>query len=187
MGCDGSWRRRRPPSHRAPGPPGSDRTMTLGGSPPVGAATIPGRRGARSSCSSRCAGHRSSTRATRSGCRRSPSRASVCAIRSGSATGRRIPVGTGAARRCSGRASVNGGFTGPEVEPWLPMGDAARCNVADQREDPGSVLHLCRDLIALRRARADLRQGSLSVDLLLSGPLGLGSGRRDRRSGEPHR
>ena len=54
---------------------------------------------------------------------------------------------------------ANGGFTLPGVEPWLPMGDAARCNVADQREDPGSILHLCRDLIALRRTRADLRRG----------------------------
>jgi alpha-glucosidase len=54
---------------------------------------------------------------------------------------------------------ANGGFTLPGVEPWLPMGDAARCNVADQREDAGSILHLCRDLMALRRTRADLRRG----------------------------
>ncbi len=53
-----------------------------------------------------------------------------------------------------------GGFTLPGVEPWLPTGDAATCNVADQREDPGSVLHLCRDLIALRRSRPDLRAGA---------------------------
>jgi glycosidase len=39
------------------------------------------------------------------------------------------------------------------------MGDAAARNVAEQREDPGSMLHLCRDLIALRRGRADLHSG----------------------------
>ena len=39
----------------------------------------------------------------------------------------------------------------PGVEPWLPFGDAAACNVAAQREDPDSTLHLVRDLIALRR------------------------------------
>jgi alpha-glucosidase len=52
-----------------------------------------------------------------------------------------------------------GGFTRPGVEPWLPMGDAATRNVADQREDPDSILLLCRDLIALRRDREDLRSG----------------------------
>jgi glycosidase len=39
------------------------------------------------------------------------------------------------------------------------MGDAATRNVADQREDPDSILLLCRDLIALRRDREDLRSG----------------------------
>jgi alpha-glucosidase len=53
----------------------------------------------------------------------------------------------------------DGGFTSAGVEPWLPMGDAAARNVADQREDPGSILHLCRDLIALRRDREDLHSG----------------------------
>ncbi|HYY09070.1 MAG TPA: alpha-amylase family glycosyl hydrolase, partial [Actinomycetota bacterium] len=58
-----------------------------------------------------------------------------------------------------------GSFTRDGVEPWLPMGDAAARNVADQREDPGSFLHLCRDLIALRREREDLRSGdSTSVE-----------------------
>ena len=53
-----------------------------------------------------------------------------------------------------------GGFSRDGVEPWLPMGDAGTRNVADQREDPGSMLHLCRDLIALRRERPDLRSGA---------------------------
>jgi alpha-glucosidase len=48
-----------------------------------------------------------------------------------------------------------GGFTAGE--PWLPMGDAEACNVEDQTADPGSVLHMCRELIALRRSRPALR------------------------------
>ncbi|MGH2635954.1 MAG: alpha-amylase family glycosyl hydrolase [Actinomycetota bacterium] len=52
------------------------------------------------------------------------------------------------------------GFTSPGVRPWLPFGDAATCNVADQRADPDSTLNLCRDLIALRRRTADLRAGA---------------------------
>jgi alpha-glucosidase len=52
------------------------------------------------------------------------------------------------------------GFTAAGVEPWLPLGDAAARNVADQRDDPGSVLHLVRDLIALRRAETDLVRGA---------------------------
>ncbi|GAB2576277.1 alpha-amylase family glycosyl hydrolase [Streptomyces capparidis] len=41
-----------------------------------------------------------------------------------------------------------GGFT--TGEPWLPLGDTSR-NVADQLADPGSVLHLTRRLIALKK------------------------------------
>jgi alpha-glucosidase len=52
------------------------------------------------------------------------------------------------------------GFTKPGIEPWLPFGDASACNVDDQRKDPGSILHLCRDLIALRASEADLRSGA---------------------------
>jgi alpha-glucosidase len=48
-------------------------------------------------------------------------------------------------------ASPSAGFTAEGVTPWLPFGDNARRNVAAQRDDPGSTLHLCRDLIALRR------------------------------------
>jgi alpha-glucosidase len=50
-----------------------------------------------------------------------------------------------------------GGFT--TGEPWLPVGDAGACNVEEQEGDPGSVLRLCRDLIALRRDRPALRSG----------------------------
>ena len=48
--------------------------------------------------------------------------------------------------------SPSAGFTAEGVMPWLPYGDNARRNVADQREDPDSTLRLCRDLLALRRA-----------------------------------
>ena len=53
-----------------------------------------------------------------------------------------------------------GGFTTADATPWLPFGDLAACNVAAQREDRGSVLHLVRDLIALRREHSDLRTGT---------------------------
>jgi alpha-glucosidase len=52
------------------------------------------------------------------------------------------------------------GFTAAGVEPWLPFGDFARCNVADQRADDASVLHLVRDLIALRRSIPALTTGA---------------------------
>jgi alpha-glucosidase len=68
-----------------------------------------------------------------------------------------------------------GGFTRPGVEPWLPMGAPASCNVAGQREDPGSVLHLCRDLIALRRARPDLGRGAY---IAIDAPDGVWAWRR---------
>jgi alpha-glucosidase len=45
----------------------------------------------------------------------------------------------------------SGGFTAAGVRPWLPCGDTSR-NVAAQRGQPGSVLRLCRDLLALRSA-----------------------------------
>ena len=52
------------------------------------------------------------------------------------------------------------GFTEPGVEPWLPLGHPDGTTVADERDDPGSTLHLVRDLIALRRERPDLHGGS---------------------------
>ena len=51
-------------------------------------------------------------------------------------------------------AEPGGGFTTAAATPWLPFGDLAAHNVAAQREDPGSTLHLVRDLIALRSASA---------------------------------
>jgi alpha-glucosidase len=49
--------------------------------------------------------------------------------------------------------SAKGGFT--TGQPWLPLVDPERRNVADQRDDPASMLSLVRDLIALRRELGD--------------------------------
>jgi alpha-glucosidase len=57
--------------------------------------------------------------------------------------------------------SADGGFT--SGEPWLPMGDLA-LNAAAQRADPGSMLNLHRDLIALRREFVDAPYETLAVD-----------------------
>jgi alpha-glucosidase len=63
------------------------------------------------------------------------------------------------------------GFTRPGVEPWLPFGDFASCNVADQQRDPDSMLSLTRDLIGLRDAIPDLRSGTYATDPRTSGGL----------------
>jgi alpha-glucosidase len=72
-------------------------------------------------------------------------------------------------------AEPGAGFTAPGVEPWLPFGDLRAANVADQRDDPGSLLHLCRDLIALRRRDAGLRTGGYAP---LPAPAGAWAYRR---------
>jgi alpha-glucosidase len=51
-------------------------------------------------------------------------------------------------------SSASGGFTAPGVRGWLPSGDVAARNVAAQRQDSGSVLSFCRELLSLRRERA---------------------------------
>ncbi|CAN5199339.1 alpha-amylase family glycosyl hydrolase [soil metagenome] len=43
-------------------------------------------------------------------------------------------------------------------DPWLPLGENTR-TVADQRDDPSSVLNFCRNLLQLRRGRDDLTDG----------------------------
>ncbi len=58
------------------------------------------------------------------------------------------------------RHGPGAGFTGPDVEPWLPLGDPALGTVEEQRADPGSVLTLVRDLLALRRDTPDLSGGA---------------------------
>jgi alpha-glucosidase len=58
-----------------------------------------------------------------------------------------------------------GGFT--TGAPWLPVIDPERRNVAAQRGETGSVLELCRSLIALRRElRGDLTAVTASGGLL---------------------
>jgi alpha-glucosidase len=66
------------------------------------------------------------------------------------------------------------GFTEPGVEPWLPIGPRER-NVADQRDDPNSILTLTRDLIALRR-EGRLLAGAYSA---VAAPHGVWAFRRD--------
>ena len=56
-------------------------------------------------------------------------------------------------------AGPNAGFSA--AEPWLPVAaDAATVNVANQREDPKSMLTLYRRLIELRRREPALAVGS---------------------------
>ncbi len=84
----------------------------------------------------------------------------------------------------------DGGFSSADVEPWLPMGDAAARNVADQREDPDSMLHLCRDLIAFG---ASARTCAPAPTKPLEAPDGIWAwrrgeadvGRREPRRREP--
>jgi alpha-glucosidase len=58
------------------------------------------------------------------------------------------------------RDAPGGGFTTPDVTPWLPLGDTATANVEQQEHDPESPLVLTRALIALRRDSAELRAGA---------------------------
>jgi alpha-glucosidase len=58
---------------------------------------------------------------------------------------------------------AGGGFSGPGVRPWLPLGDTAARNVQTQRDDPASILTLTHDLIALRRRTHDLHSGSYTT------------------------
>ena len=77
--------------------------------------------------------------------------------------------------------SPGGGFTGRGVTPWLPLGDPPLGSVADQRDDPGSVLSLCRDLLALRRA--ELRRAKLGGGLADFENLHVDDGRWVYRAG----
>jgi alpha-glucosidase len=72
-------------------------------------------------------------------------------------------------------ARPGAGFTPDDVCPWLPIGDPRAINVEDQRGDPGSMLHLCRDLIALRRETRELRSGDYAS---LASPPGAWAWRR---------
>ena len=52
------------------------------------------------------------------------------------------------------------GFTDASVKPWLPFGDFAARNVADQESNSASTLRFVRDVIAVRRSSADLTAGA---------------------------
>ena len=79
--------------------------------------------------------------------------------------------------------SPGGGFTGPGVTPWLPLGDPPLGSVADQRDDAGSALSLCRDLLSLRRAEigADVA-GFENLSLRAGQPVDLQSAPSWRRT-----
>jgi alpha-glucosidase len=74
-------------------------------------------------------------------------------------------------------AGSNGGFSIDGVEPWLPLEDPDSCNVADQEQDPTSLLNLCRELIAARRAHPELSRGSYAS---LDAPSGVWAWERGR-------
>jgi glycosidase len=70
------------------------------------------------------------------------------------------------------------GFTTPDARPWLPLSTQPGVSVEEQRADPGSILVLCRDLVALRRSETDLSEGGYES---LPAPDGLWAFRRGRR------
>ena len=163
----------RPSSPRPPGPSTPAPTTTPAGSPPAGRTATPRRRAPRCSCSSPCAARRFSTTATRSAWRRSTSTPRPRSTSRTAASPRRRTA-TAAARRCRGRTRA---ASPPAPSTWLPYGSLDR-NVADQRDDPHSTLHLTRDLIELRRQRADLRTGAYAT---LHAPDGAWAYRRGER------
>jgi alpha-glucosidase len=63
-------------------------------------------------------------------------------------------------------------------DPWLPLGGNTR-TVAQQREDPGSMLSFTRRLIALRRSRDELAHGSYEQ---LEAPAGVWAWKRGDRT-----
>ena len=146
---------RRPPATWR-GRPGSSRTTTTPASPRASTTRAWGRRGRGPccSCSTRCAGRRSSSRARSSGC---PTRRSR---RSGSSTSTAATPSArrsrGSARRSPARAPASA--TG---DPWLPL--ATRTPSATRsprrRDDPASTLSLARRLAWLRRGDPVLQAG----------------------------
>ena len=70
-----------------------------------------------------------------------------------------------------------GGFTEPDADPWLPLGDL-RVNIESQRDDSTSTLTLCRDMIALRRRLPELAAGCFAA---IKAPPGVWACRRGER------
>jgi len=61
-------------------------------------------------------------------------------------------------------AEPGAGFCPPGATPWLPIDDnRATRNVRDQAADPDSLMSWYRDLLALRRERPALHDGSLDL------------------------
>jgi alpha-glucosidase len=56
--------------------------------------------------------------------------------------------------------AAHGGFTRPGAAPWIDCGDSASVNVADQMDDPQSMLSLYRRMIRVRRSIPALSDGS---------------------------
>ncbi|WP_220809695.1 alpha-glucosidase [Noviherbaspirillum aridicola] len=74
---------------------------------------------------------------------------------------------------------VHGGFS--RAEPWLPVDTRhIDMNVSEQESDPASMLHFTRAMIALRRERPELTQGTIS---LLDAPEGVLAFTRRHRDG----
>ena len=59
--------------------------------------------------------------------------------------------------------AAHGGFTRPGAAPWIDCGDFARVNVADQMDDPHSMLSFYRRMIRVRRSIPALTDGSYSA------------------------
>ena len=64
-------------------------------------------------------------------------------------------------------------WNGPWTDPWLPVGGGT--TVAEQRDDPGSILSFTRELIARRRSTPDLLDGAYEQ---LEAPPGVWAYRR---------
>jgi alpha-glucosidase len=60
----------------------------------------------------------------------------------------------------------NAGFAPAGAIPWLPLGEHGTTNVKTQRDDPGSVLNFCHELLALRRSGQIARPGQMERVLL---------------------
>ncbi|WP_208028624.1 alpha-amylase family glycosyl hydrolase [Rhabdothermincola sediminis] len=68
------------------------------------------------------------------------------------------------------------------ADPWLPWPpEPGTRNVVSEREDPASILHLYRRLLAARRRSPSLREGDLS---LIDAPPGVLAWRRAHQSGD---
>lgn len=61
-------------------------------------------------------------------------------------------------------ASPNAGFSSDGAEPWLPVHrDASHVNVAQQTQDPTSIFHTYRGLLALRKGSRALQAGRIEL------------------------